>query len=37
VVWTCNLPAEARRLVQIGVDAVITDAPDLIAPEIAGI
>jgi glycerophosphoryl diester phosphodiesterase len=37
VVWTCNLPAEARRLVQMGVDAVITDAPDLIAPEIAGI
>ena len=37
VVWTCNLPAEARRLVAIGVDAVITDAPDLIAPEIAGI
>jgi glycerophosphoryl diester phosphodiesterase len=37
VVWTCNLPAEARRLVDLGVDAVITDAPDLIAPEIASI
>jgi len=37
VAWTCNVPAEARRLVQIGVDAVITDAPDLIAPAISGI
>jgi glycerophosphoryl diester phosphodiesterase len=37
VVWTCNLPQEAKRLVGLGVDAVITDAPDLIAPEIAGI
>ena len=37
VVWTCNVPAEARRLVALGVDAVITDAPDLLVPAIGGI
>jgi glycerophosphoryl diester phosphodiesterase len=37
VVWTCNSPDEARRLIGIGVDAVITDAPDLLAPAIGGI
>lgn len=28
-VWTVNLPDEVRRLATVGVDAVITDAPDL--------
>jgi glycerophosphoryl diester phosphodiesterase len=37
VVWTCNSPEEARRLIGLGVDAVITDAPDLLAPAIGGI
>ncbi|MBI1774695.1 MAG: glycerophosphodiester phosphodiesterase [Proteobacteria bacterium] len=36
VTWTCNLPEEARRLVGLGVDAVITDAPDLLVPAIGG-
>ena len=28
-VWTVNAPADMRRLVSIGVDALITDRPDL--------
>jgi glycerophosphoryl diester phosphodiesterase len=29
--WTVNEPAEARRLAQLGVNTIITDAPDVIA------
>jgi glycerophosphoryl diester phosphodiesterase len=28
--WTVNEPAEARRLADLGVDAIITDVPDVI-------
>ena len=31
-VWTVNEPADARRLLGWGVDALITDRPDLIVP-----
>ncbi|MGB1084891.1 MAG: glycerophosphodiester phosphodiesterase, partial [Ilumatobacteraceae bacterium] len=28
-VWTCNEPDDLERLINWGVDAVITDAPDV--------
>jgi glycerophosphoryl diester phosphodiesterase len=31
-VWTVNDPADMRRLVEWGVDALITDRPDLAVP-----
>ena len=30
-VWTVNDEPEMRRMIALGVDAVITDAPDLMA------
>ncbi len=33
VVYTCNDPVQAQRLLALGVDSVITDAVDLIAPN----
>jgi len=29
-VWTCNDPLEMRRLIKMGVDAIMTDRPDLL-------
>lgn len=34
-VWTVDTAADARRLLNWGVDALITDRPDLIVPEVA--
>lgn len=34
-VWTINDPAEARRLLDLGCDGIMTDLPHLIAPVIA--
>ncbi|HEX6312033.1 MAG TPA: glycerophosphodiester phosphodiesterase [Acidimicrobiia bacterium] len=34
--WTVNLPEEVRRLAAAGVDAVITDVPDLARAALAG-
>jgi glycerophosphoryl diester phosphodiesterase len=31
--WTVNEPAEMRRLLELGVNAIITDRPDLLAEE----
>jgi glycerophosphoryl diester phosphodiesterase len=31
-VWTVDRPADAERLLQWGVDALITDRPDLVVP-----
>jgi glycerophosphoryl diester phosphodiesterase len=33
-VWTVNAEADARRLIEWGVDALITDRPDLIVPVV---
>jgi glycerophosphoryl diester phosphodiesterase len=35
-VWTVNDPARARRLLDCGVDAIITDRPDLMVPLVRG-
>ncbi len=35
-VWTVDAPDAARRLIGWGVDALITDRPDLIVPLVAG-
>jgi glycerophosphoryl diester phosphodiesterase len=35
-VWTVDAPAAARRLLAWGVDALITDRPDLIVPIVDG-
>jgi glycerophosphoryl diester phosphodiesterase len=35
--WTINDPAEARRLVELGADGIMTDDPRAIAPVIAGL
>jgi glycerophosphoryl diester phosphodiesterase len=35
-VWTVNDLAEARRLTELGVDAIITDAPDKIRAGLVG-
>lgn len=34
--WTVNEPAEMRRLVDLGVDSIITDRPDLLNALLAG-
>ena len=36
-VWTVDTPEAARRLMGWGVDALITDRPDLIVPLVAGL
>ena len=36
-VWTVNLEADARRLLSWGVDGLITDRPDLVAPLVASL
>lgn len=33
--WPANLPARARALVELGVDGLISDRPDAIAPALA--
>ena len=33
-VWTVDEPSDARRLLGWGVDALITDRPDLIIPVV---
>ena len=35
-VWTVDTEADARRLMTWGVDALITDRPDLIVPLVRG-
>lgn len=35
-VWTVDTPADARRLLEWGVDALITDRPDVIVPLVRG-
>jgi glycerophosphoryl diester phosphodiesterase len=34
-VWTINDPTEARRLLDLGCDGIMTDVPHVIAPVIA--
>jgi glycerophosphoryl diester phosphodiesterase len=36
-VWTVDTTEAARRLMGWGVDALITDRPDLIVPLVAGL
>lgn len=33
--WTVNEPCDMRRLIDLGVDAIITDEPDLLAAELS--
>ncbi len=33
--WTVNEPAEMRRLIDLGVDGIITDRPDLLSARLA--
>jgi glycerophosphoryl diester phosphodiesterase len=35
-VWTVDTEADAGRLLQWGVDALITDRPDIIVPFVRG-
>jgi glycerophosphoryl diester phosphodiesterase len=34
-VWTINDPAEARRLLDLGCDGIMTDVPHVVRPTIA--
>jgi glycerophosphoryl diester phosphodiesterase len=36
-VWTVDVEADARRLLDWGVDALITDRPDIIVPIVQGL
>ena len=36
VVWTVNKPADMARLIEMGVDGIISDAPDLLRQVAAG-
>jgi glycerophosphoryl diester phosphodiesterase len=36
-VWTVDTAAAAHRLLAWGVDALITDRPDVIVPVVAGL
>lgn len=36
-VWTVDSPEDARRLLAMGVDALITDRPDVIVPVVRGV
>jgi len=35
-VWTVNDPAEMRRLLDLGVDGIVTDRPDLLNQVVLG-
>jgi glycerophosphoryl diester phosphodiesterase len=36
-VWTVDTADEARRLLEWGVDALITDRPDVVVPIVRGV